>query len=109
MKTLLALRTSMHSDQGASSRLAADFVTAWRATNPDAVLVERDLARDPVPHLTAERFQSFLAAPEARTPEQHAVAGFSDALIEELVDEAERGFSTRFDAHFVLCFLYGES
>lgn len=84
MKTLLALRTSMHSDQGASSRLAADFVAAWRAANPDAVLVERDLARDPVPHLTAERFGAFLAKPEARTPGEQAVAGFSDALIAEL-------------------------
>lgn len=33
---------------------------------------------------THERFQSFLAKSEERTPEQQAVAGFSDALIDEL-------------------------
>ena len=84
MKTLLTLRTSIHSGQGASSRLAADFVAAWREANPAAVVIERDLARDPVPHLTEERFAAFLAKPEARTPEQQAVAGYSDALIAEL-------------------------
>ena len=84
MKTLLTLRTSIHSSQGASSRLAADFVAAWRDANPDGVTIERDLASDPVPHLTEERFGAFLAKPEARTAEQQAVAGFSDALIAEL-------------------------
>ena len=84
MRTLLELRTSIHSSQGASSRLAADFVAAWRDANPDAPVIERDLARDPVPHLTEERFAAFVAKPEARTPEQQAVAGFSDALVAEL-------------------------
>jgi FMN-dependent NADH-azoreductase len=84
MKTLLDLRTSIHSDQGVSSRLAADFVTAWRDANPTAKVITRDLARDPVPHLTAETFAAFLAKPEARTPAQQAAAGFSDALIAEL-------------------------
>jgi FMN-dependent NADH-azoreductase len=84
MKTLLTLRTSIHSTQGTSSRLAADFVAAWRDANPAALVIERDLARDPVPHLTEERFAAFLAKPEARTPGQQAVAGFSDALIDEL-------------------------
>ena len=37
-----------------------------------------------MPHLTAERFQAFLADPAARTAEQQAIAGYSDALIEEL-------------------------
>jgi FMN-dependent NADH-azoreductase len=86
MKTLLELRTSIHSADGASSRLAADFVAAWRGANPEARVIERDLARDPVPHLTAERFAAFLAKPEARTPEQQAIAGQSDALIAELRD-----------------------
>ena len=84
MRTLLDLRTSIHSNQGVSSRLAADFVAEWRAANPGAAVITRDLARDPVPHLTAERFAAFVAKPEARTPEQQAVAGFSDALIAEL-------------------------
>jgi FMN-dependent NADH-azoreductase len=37
-----------------------------------------------VPHLDAARFGAFLAKPADRSPEQAAVAAYSDALIEEL-------------------------
>ena len=86
MKTLLQINTSLFSGQGQSSRLAGRFVTRWRRSNPDGRVVVRDLARDPVPHLTAERFQAFLAAPEDRTPEQSELVALSDALIAELKD-----------------------
>ncbi|HTO46527.1 MAG TPA: FMN-dependent NADH-azoreductase [Burkholderiales bacterium] len=84
MKTLLQLNTSLFSDGGQSSRLAARFVADWRASNPGGIVIARDLARDPVPHLTAERFQSFLAPAGDRTPAQRAVVGYSDALIDEI-------------------------
>ena len=84
MKNLLQIQTSLFSNDGQSSRLARDFVTAWQARNPDGDATVRDLAARPVPHLTAERFRSFLAKPGERTPDEEAVAGFSDALIAEL-------------------------
>ena len=84
MKTLLQINTSMFSAGGQSSRLAQQFVDEWRQGNPGARVIVRDIGAEPIPHLTAERFQSFLAKPEARTAEQHAVAGFSDVLVEEL-------------------------
>ena len=56
----------------------------WRSRNPGGRVITRDLAADPVPHLTAERFQAFNTAPEDRTPEQRAVVEYSDALIDEL-------------------------
>lgn len=84
MKTLLQIQTSMFAAGGQSSLLAEQFVKQWRGANPGGRVIVRDIGAEPVPHLTAERFQSFLAKPEARTPEQHAIAGFSDALIEEL-------------------------
>ncbi|MBC8022532.1 MAG: FMN-dependent NADH-azoreductase [Burkholderiales bacterium] len=84
MKTLLQIHTSMFAGGGQSSRLAQQFVDEWRAANPGARVIARDIGAEPVPHLTADRFQSFLAKKEARTPEQHEVAGFSDTLIDEL-------------------------
>ena len=84
MSTLLHLNTSLFSEQGQSSQLAARFVADWKAANPRGRVITRDLARDPVPHLTAERFQAFLAQPGQRTAEQDAHVGYSDALIEEL-------------------------
>jgi FMN-dependent NADH-azoreductase len=86
MTTLLQIQASLFSDQGQSSRLARQFVAAWRDGEPGNRVVVRDLAADPVPHLTAERFQAFLAKPEERSPGQRAVADYSQALIDELRD-----------------------
>jgi FMN-dependent NADH-azoreductase len=84
MKTLLQINTSLFSDGGQSSRLAARYVAQWRAANPGGHVVSRDLARHPVPHLTAERFQAFLVPPEKRTAEQGAEVALSDTLIDEI-------------------------
>lgn len=84
MRTLLQINTSLYSDRGASSVLAAQFVANWRQANPDGRVLLRDLAANPVPHLSAERFQAFLTAPADRTADQLAFVAESDALIEEL-------------------------
>jgi FMN-dependent NADH-azoreductase len=84
MKTLLQITTSIHSDGGQSSRLADRYVASWRVANPDGVVIVRDVAREPVPHLDAARFGAFLAKPEERTAEQQAVVAYSDALIDEV-------------------------
>jgi FMN-dependent NADH-azoreductase len=84
MKTLLQIKTSLFSAHGASSALADRYVEQWTRANADGAVVTRDVAKDEVPHLTAERFGAFLAKPEDRTPAQRRVAGQSDALIAEL-------------------------
>lgn len=84
MSTLLQINASLAGANGQSSRLADRFVSEWVANHPGGHVIKRDLAADPVPHLTAERFQAFLSQPEARTAEQKAVSEYSDALIEEL-------------------------
>jgi FMN-dependent NADH-azoreductase len=84
MNTLLQLNTSMFSTEGQSSRLAEEFVAGWRELNRKGEVIVRDLARDPVPHLDAGRFQSFLAKPGERTPEQQQVVAYSDGLIDEI-------------------------
>jgi FMN-dependent NADH-azoreductase len=84
MSTLLQINASIYGEQGQSSQLAARFVAAWRARNPRAQLIQRDLALEPVPHLSAARFAAFAAAPEQRDAEQRAVAEYSATLIGEL-------------------------
>ena len=84
MKTLLQLNTSIFSDAGQSTRLADAFVAARKVIEPGLQVVVRDFAKDPVPHLTADGFQGFLAKPEARTSAQAQVVAYSDALIDEL-------------------------
>ena len=83
-QTLLQLKTSIFSEAGVSNRLSDEFVARWLERNSGASLIVRDLARDPVPHITAPRFQAFLAKQGDRTSEQQAVVAYSDALIDEL-------------------------
>jgi FMN-dependent NADH-azoreductase len=81
---ILLITSSLQGADGVSSRLARAYVERLRATHPRVGVVERDLAADPVPHLTAERFAAFVAKPEARTAAQRDVVAQSDALIAEL-------------------------
>lgn len=86
MKNLLQINTSIFADNGQSTQLAERFVADWLAANSGATVTVRDIAENPVPHLTAQRFGAFLAKPEERTAEQHEVAAFSDRLIAEIRD-----------------------
>ena len=80
MKNILQLNASILSNEGQSTRLATEFVAELGANE----VIVRDLAREPVPHLTADRFGAFLSKPEGRTAEQKAVLDYSDSLIDEL-------------------------
>ena len=84
MRNLLQLNTSLFSTGGQSSKLANTFVADWLAANPGSTATVRDLATNPVPHLTGERFQAFLTKPEDRTLAQAREAAVSDDLVAEL-------------------------
>lgn len=87
VQTILQINASLFGDGSQSSRLASEFVRALEARSPagaTAAVLVRDLARQPLPHLTAVRFQALVTPAGERTPEQAEVAAQSDALIEEL-------------------------
>ena len=71
MQTILHLTSSIFGNGGQSSRLAKEFIAQF----PGARVIARDLAKNPLPHLDAERFGAFLAKPEARTPAQQQAPG----------------------------------
>src|SRR4030095_4562043 len=83
-KTLLQLNSSLYSQDGQSTKLANHLVTRWRESNLGGAVIVRDLARDALPHLTAERFQALITKPEERNAAQNAVVAESDALVNEL-------------------------
>jgi FMN-dependent NADH-azoreductase len=80
MKSILSLNSSIFGDGGQSSLLAEQFIAQF----PAARVVRRDLSKEPVPHLDAQRFGAFLSKPESRTPAQQQVLNDSDELIAEL-------------------------
>jgi FMN-dependent NADH-azoreductase len=83
MPTILQLNTSLFGEQGQSSRLAAEFARTL-AESTGRELKVRDLAADPVPHLTAERVTAFGTPASERTLDQQRHVAESDALVDEL-------------------------
>jgi FMN-dependent NADH-azoreductase len=84
VKTLLKITSSIYGPQGQSSKLADRFIENWRRNNPGGVVVSRDLAAQPVPHLTAERFKAFSGDGGELTVSLQAAVDLSNALIAEL-------------------------
>lgn len=84
MKNVLRIQTSLFGANGQSSKLADRFIDDFRKEHGELRVVTRDLAAEPIPALTLERFQALIAKPEERSAEQQSVVDFSDALIAEL-------------------------
>ncbi len=84
MKTLLAIKSSLFNGSGQSSKLVDRFAEQWLSQHSGGRVLVRDLASDPVPHLSADAFQGFGQAAEKRSPAQQAAAAISDSLIAEL-------------------------
>lgn len=62
------------------------FRKTWQEQHPTGTVIYRDLAVDPVPHLSADAHTAGFADPATHTPEQAAAF----AAREELIDELER-------------------
>ena len=83
MTSILQINSSLFGDRGQSSRLAAEFAAALAKATGNQLVV-RDLAANPVPHLTAERVAAFGTPPSTRTVDQQRHVTESDTLIDEL-------------------------
>src|SRR5205085_6019845 len=84
MKNLLFVTSSLFGQDSRSTRIAAEFVSAWKAANAPARIIRRDLAQDRVPHLSLEHFGAWTTAPDQRSERQQASAQESDPLLEEV-------------------------
>lgn len=86
MKNILVISASIFGQQGQSSQLVEKTVANLLVQHPEAVITRRDLAADPVPHLTGERFAALLSGESDRTEDQQSVLAYSDALVSEIRD-----------------------
>ena len=89
MTRILQINTSLHGADAQSSRLAGEFVAAlqrgsYAAGGPEVAVTVRDLALEPVPHLTAERLGALSTPASERSLEQQRVVAESDELVGEL-------------------------
>ncbi len=88
MNRVLRIDSSITGDNSVSRQLASELIERLSAKEGEEgiTLVERDFAKQPIPHLDGERLGALFVAAEARTPEQAEAVAFADTLIEELVD-----------------------
>ncbi|MGW1164416.1 FMN-dependent NADH-azoreductase [Streptomyces sp. NPDC001153] len=85
MATLLHIDSSVFPTEASASRAVTEaFRTHWQEQHPDGTVVYRDLAAQPVPHITAAAHTAGFADPASHTPEQAAAFAERVRLIEEL-------------------------
>jgi FMN-dependent NADH-azoreductase len=82
---ILHINSSIFGDNGQSSQLSHYLVEQIQAKQPSE-LTYRDLAAQPLPHLSAQTLQALMAAPAERTVDQQAIVAAADLLINELKD-----------------------
>ncbi|MFJ7075323.1 FMN-dependent NADH-azoreductase [Streptomyces sp. NPDC098781] len=85
MATLLHIDSSVFPTDASSSRAVTDaFSRSWQEQHPHGTVIHRDLAADPVPHITAHAHTAGFSDPATHTPEQAAAFTERVKLIEEL-------------------------
>lgn len=83
MTKLLVIRSSANGAASVSNKLIDSYLAAIEAHEPGVVVTQRDLDRDPVPHVTSATLAGIgRAAPE--TPETQAAHDLSMQLIDEV-------------------------
>ena len=82
MSNILVLNSSVSGEASVSRLLVADAVTELTQRDPSAKLVFRDLAANPLPHLTPETVAGVRS--QATTPAEQLARALSDELIAEL-------------------------
>lgn len=85
MAQVLHINSSVRNNGSISRQLTGEFIAQWKTAHPDDVIVERDLAAKPIPHLTEQMMGAFFTPAEQRSPDQAATVTLSDQLVEELL------------------------
>ncbi len=84
MTTILHLNSSVRSTDSISRQLTGEFVQKLQAAHPGARVIERDLAKQPVPHLSEQMMGAYFTPAEQRSDEQKRIVQLSDDLVAEL-------------------------
>jgi len=84
MANVLYINSSVRTSGSLSRQLSSEFVSKWKAAHPADSIVERDLASNPVPHLTEEMMGAFFTPAEQRSAEQAQTVKLSDTLVDEV-------------------------
>lgn len=83
MTSILLVTSSPRGAQSLSTRFATEIAEGIKARRGGTVLT-RDLAANPLPHITQAYVDGRIAAPEKRTPEQAEAVKLAQELVDEM-------------------------
>ena len=83
MKNVLVINSSLNGEQGNSTFLSKELSSSL-ASKADVNIVERDLYKPVLPHLTQQEMAAWMTPVNERSEEQNQLSSVSDTLIEEL-------------------------
>ena len=84
MTKTLVIRSSADAERSVSNQLIDYYLAAQAANDPQPQVTQRDLDRDPVPHLTSATLAG-IGRPAPETPLSQGTRELSDTLIAEVV------------------------
>ena len=84
MSDLLHLEVSPLGDHSISRSISKEFLAAFKAKHPAAIIVTRDLDVDAIPHLDGETITAGYTPEEKRTPSAQAKHNYRMSLVEEV-------------------------
>lgn len=85
MSNVLVIESSARQQGSVSRQLTAEFMARWQQAHPQDVVVVRDLALEPVPHLDADLLGGWMKPAAERTPAEQSALERSERLTAELL------------------------
>ncbi|WP_278378488.1 FMN-dependent NADH-azoreductase [Chryseobacterium arthrosphaerae] len=79
MNTLLRIDSSLRTEGSYSRALGDYFIRQWKVKNPNGIILERDVTRSPLPHITQQTVEAFFS----ENPDSENIS-LSDELVSEL-------------------------
>jgi FMN-dependent NADH-azoreductase len=82
---ILFINSSPRGNESYSQQVAQRLVDGLKTRHPEAGVVIRDVAKQPLPHIGEDFISAIAVMPEQRNAGQSAAIALSDVLIEELI------------------------
>lgn len=86
MKNILIVQSSPRLKESTSRKVVQNFIEQIKSKHGEAKITTRDLALNPLPHLSYEAINGFAIPAEKRSTEEARVVELSDTLIQEVLD-----------------------
>jgi FMN-dependent NADH-azoreductase len=86
MSTLLVVNSSPVTDNSKTRELVSRFVERYQAREAGVEVLNRDIGRNPPPHIDEVMIGAYYTPEDARNPAQQQAIQLSDTLVDELLD-----------------------